>query len=124
MQKVIFDSSFLISVVERPTTWFEDIVDGIGRFQPILLDCVRVELEGLASGQGRRARSARAALELAAKFAVAGCGGASVDAEIESSALTTGALVATTDSELSRSLRGVHVKVVTLRSGRVSLGQA
>ncbi|MDG6962113.1 MAG: hypothetical protein JRN71_06690 [Nitrososphaerota archaeon] len=43
LRKVIFDSSFLMAVVERPTTWFEDIVDNIGKFQPVLLDCVRDE---------------------------------------------------------------------------------
>ena len=63
--KVIFDSSFLMAVVERPTTWFEDMVDGIGKFEPVLLDCVRQELDKLAAGQGRRARTARASLDLA-----------------------------------------------------------
>jgi rRNA-processing protein FCF1 len=122
LQKVIFDSSFLMAVVESPTTWFEDIVDSIGRFQPVLLSCVREELERLASGQGRRARSARVALELASKFSALPCGKASVDDEIASLALTKGALVATVDSGLLRSLRASHVRVVTLRRGRVSLG--
>lgn len=121
MQKVIFDSSFLIAVVETPTTWFEDISEGVGLFQPVLLACVREELEGLASSQGRRSRSARAALELAARFAVAPCGSASVDDEIVSSALAAKALVATVDAGLLRSLRSSHVKVVTLRKGRVYL---
>ena len=121
MRKIIFDSSFLIAVVDEPTTWFEDIVDEVGRFQPVLLDCVKQELEKLASGQGRRSRSARVALELAAKFSGKSCGGGLVDDEIVSAALTTGALVATIDDELATSLRGAQRQVVTLRRGRVHL---
>lgn len=119
MQKVIFDSSFLMAVVERPTTWFEDMVEGIGNFQPVLLACVRGELERIASGQGKKSRSARVALEMAAGFAKGGCGSASVDDEIVSHAITAGAIVATTDSGLLRSLKAARVKAVTLRGGRV-----
>ena len=122
MQKVIFDSSFLMAVVETPTTWFEDMTEGIGRFQPVLLGCVRAELEKLASGQGKKSKSARVALELASNFSAAPCGGGPVDSEIQSAALTSGASVATTDSELMATLRAAHGKVVTLRRGRVSLG--
>ncbi|MDG7010631.1 MAG: hypothetical protein JRN57_00790 [Nitrososphaerota archaeon] len=120
--RVIFDSSFLMAVVERPTTWAEDIAADVGRFQPVLLGCVRDELRAIASGRGRKARTARVALELAAGFAGGSCGGASVDDEIMSQALSDGALVATIDSGLLRSLRAAHVKAVTLRRGRVALG--
>ena len=119
--KVIFDSSFLMAVVERPTTWFEDMVDGIGKFEPVLLDCVRQELDKLAAGQGRRARTARASLDLASKFTRTPCGGSRVDDEIVSAALGARGLVATTDAELARSLKAVHVRVISLRAGRVAL---
>ena len=121
MQKVIFDSSFLMAVVETPTTWFEDMIGAIGRFQPVLLGCVREELEGLASGQGKKSRLARVALDLASNFSGAPCGKAPVDSELQSSALASGAYVATTDSELMSSLKASHVKLVTLRRGRVAL---
>jgi rRNA-processing protein FCF1 len=120
--KVVFDSSFLMAVAEEPTTWFEDMVDVVGKFQPVLLSCVREELEKLASGEGRRSRSARVALEMASGFAGGGCGGAAVDDEIVSFALTEGAAVATTDAGLLESLRGARVKAITLRGGRVSPG--
>jgi rRNA-processing protein FCF1 len=120
--KVVFDSSFLMAVADEPTTWFEDMVDLVGRFQPVLLSCVREELEKLASGEGRRSRSARVALEMASGFAGGRCGGAGVDDEVVSFALTEGAAVATTDAGLLESLRGARVKAVTLRGGRVSLG--
>ena len=122
LQKVIFDSSFLMAVVERPTTWYEDMVDGIGRFEPVLLDCVRRELERMAAAQDKRARTARVGLDLASKFLGMPTGNARVDDEIVSAALTGKALVATTDADLARSLRAAHVRVVTLKSGRVALG--
>ncbi|MDA4125834.1 MAG: twitching motility protein PilT [Thaumarchaeota archaeon] len=122
MQRVIFDSSFLMAVAENPTTWFQDIVAGLGSFEPILPACVRDELSKLASGRGKRAREARVALDLASNFASIPCGKAAVDDEIVSAALTKGALVATTDADLVLSLRAAHLKVVSLRSGRVALG--
>ncbi len=121
MKQVIFDSSFLMAVVESPTTWFEDIVDAIGRFQPVLLGCVRAELDKLASGQGRKARAARVSLDLASKFSSLPCGGSKVDDEIMSAALSSKALVATADGGLARSLRAAHVRVISLRGGRVSV---
>jgi rRNA-processing protein FCF1 len=119
---VIFDSSFLMAVAENPTTWFQDIIGSLGSFEPILPDCVREELSKLASGRGKRASKARVALDLASKFATIPCGRAAVDDEIVSAALTKGAVVATTDANLALSLRAAHLRVVSLRSGRVALG--
>lgn len=118
--KVVFDSSFLIAVAERPTTWFEDMVDALGKVEPVVLDCVRKELEILSSKEGGRGRFAAVALDLARRFQTAKCGEAPVDDEIVSAALSEGAAVATTDGELIRALRASHVRVITLRGGRVS----
>ena len=121
MQRVIFDSSFLLAVAESPTTWFEDIVEGMGRFEPVILECAEAELKLLSSGKGRKARLARVALALAAGFSRAPCGEAPVDDEIVSAALSTGAAVATVDGELIRQLKAAHVKVVSLKKGRASV---
>jgi rRNA-processing protein FCF1 len=121
LTKVIFDSSFLMAVVDRPTTWFEDITEKIGRFEPVALECVLAELGRLASGDGRKGRMARIALELAKGFSRAPCGGARPDEEIVSAALTMNATVATADRELVQLLRTRKVRVVGLRSGRVAL---
>ena len=121
MRQVIFDSSFLMAVVETPTTWFEDMVDDVGKFQPVLLDCVRAELEKLASGYGKKSRSARVSLDLASKFATIQCGKARVDDEVLSAALSHDAMVATADRELAHSLRAAHVRVISLGSGRVNV---
>ena len=122
MSKVIFDSSFLMAVAERPTTWFEDIVNSVGKFEPVLLDCVRVELEKISRGDGKRSRSARVALDMASKFSRAPCGSTRVDDEVISAALSSKAIVATTDAGLRKALRDSHVRVVLLRGGRVDVG--
>ncbi len=119
--KVIFDSSFLMAVVERPTTWFEDITEQLGKPEPVVLDCVLVEMKRLASGEGKKARFARVALKLGEGFRREPCGGANPDDEIVSAALSEHAAVATTDRELTRNLKARHVKVVGLRSGRVAV---
>ena len=121
MQLVIFDSSFLMAVAERPTPWFEDMVERVGRFQPTIPDCVGKELERLAGGQGKRSRTARLAVSIASNFQRIRCGSASVDDEIASAALSSGALVATTDEALARSLRARRVGVISLSRGRVAL---
>jgi rRNA-processing protein FCF1 len=118
--KVVFDSSFLMAVVEHPTTWFEDMTDMIGKFQPVMLDCVLDEMRRLAAGEGKRARFARVALELAGGFTVERCGGGRPDDEILSAAQEGQNVVATVDSTMAKALRALGVKVVSLRGGRVA----
>ena len=122
MTEVIFDSSFLMAVVERPTTWHEDLVEVIGNFQPVLLECVGAELLKLASGRGNRSRKARVVLDMTSNFKRLACGSARVDDEIVSAASSGKHLIATTDRELLKSARAAHVRVITLRMGRVALG--
>ncbi|MDG6988982.1 MAG: hypothetical protein JRN21_06615 [Nitrososphaerota archaeon] len=119
--QVIFDSSFLMGVVERPTTWFEDMVDDLGGFQPLLLECVEIELRKISEGSGKRARTAGVALALASKFVRIPCGAGTVDDEIVSAAVSAKAAVATTDRDLVLTLKSAHVSVVTLRGNRVAL---
>jgi rRNA-processing protein FCF1 len=110
-----------MAVAEKPTTWFEDIVDRVGMFEPVLLECVGEELLRLASGIGAKSRTARVALDLSVGFNRVACGSANVDDEIISAASTEGALIATTDAELLRAARAVHLRVISLRKGRVGL---
>jgi rRNA-processing protein FCF1 len=110
-----------MAVSMRPTTWFEDITDAIGRFDPVMLDCVRRELERLASSSGAKSRPARVALELGSLFRSAPCGGASVDDEVVSAALGMKAKVATADVGLATTLKTMRVGVIALRAGRVHL---
>ena len=110
-----------MAVVERPTPWYEDMVEKIGNFQPVLLECVGDELQKLASGQGKRSRTARVALDLASTFRRRPCGSVRVDDEIVSAAAGGKHLIATTDRELSRSASAARIRVVTLSKGRVAL---
>ena len=122
MRKVVFDSSFLIAVLEKPTTWYEDISEKVGRFQPVILDCVKKELTKLSEGETKRARYARLALELTKEFELEMCGGGlPVDDEITSYSKGASAFVATVDAKLLSSLRKTRVGAITLKSGRVAL---
>ena len=121
MRLLVFDSSFLIAVVEHPTSWYEDIVERIGKFDPVILECVKWELERITSRPTRRGRFAALALEAAKSFQSEKCGGASTDAEIISFAKSHNAAVATVDGQMVKRLRRMKVVVFTLRSGRVAL---
>ncbi len=110
-----------MAVVERPTTWFEDMTEALGKFQPVILECVAAELENLAAQKGTKARTARVALEMTENFKRVSCGTARVDDEIVSSALHRKAFVATVDGSLARTLEGLHVQTLVLKSGRVTL---
>jgi len=110
-----------MAVEEHPTTWFEDIAQKVGNLEPVALECVLAELKALASGHGRKSRLARVAIEIAEGFEHAPCGKAAPDQEIMSAALTLNAAVATTDRDLASSLVDRHVRVFSLRSGRVAV---
>ncbi|HYC26695.1 MAG TPA: hypothetical protein VEB67_01580 [Nitrososphaerales archaeon] len=119
MAKVIFDSSFLLAVADRHTSWMEDITDALGKCEPILIDAVKEELLGLAGKGGRKGKSASVALEISAGFGRGASGKGPVDDEVMSAALSNKAAVATNDRALASSLRAMHVRVFALRGGRV-----
>ena len=119
---VAFDSSFLLAVMEHPTTWSDDIVDKLGAFTPVVLASVRDELARLAARADKRGRFAALALRLLddGTFTLVPDGKGRPDDEIISYALRDGAAVATIDSELEERLRASRVgTVITLRGGRV-----
>lgn len=121
---VAFDSSFLMAVSEKPTSWFQDIQGGLGAFSPVVLASVLAELERLASRGDSKARLASVAVSLvqAGRFSVAPDGGGRPDDEMLSFALREGAAVATVDNDLASRLRASRVStVITLRGGRVAL---
>ena len=122
MRKVLFDSSFLMSVSESPTDWKGGIEEAVGGFEPVLLDCVERELTSISARRGKKAKLAGLALRLASGFDREPCGSAEVDHELVSSALASGAAVATVDRELVSTLRALHIEVLRLGSGRVKKG--
>jgi rRNA-processing protein FCF1 len=119
---VAFDSSFLVAVMEHPTSWSEDIVMRVGAFTPVVLSSVRDELARLSAKGDKKGRFAALALELLGQgmFSLEPDGKGRPDDEIISFALREGAAVATIDSELAERLRASRVQtVITLRGGRV-----
>lgn len=121
MTEIVFDSSFLMAVVDTPTTWFDDIVERLGKFDPLLPECVFLELQKLAAGRDKRSRTARVAVDISKGFKRLPCGSARVDDEVISEASARGAFVATTDAVLASAARGAHLRVVSLRGGRVDV---
>ncbi len=120
MPSVVFDSSFLIAVAEKPTTWYEDIQEKLGKFKPVMIDRVANELDDLARRGGKRGRFAAVAKEIGASFVrVRGEKGGSPDDEILSWARSNGAFVATLDRRMLEHLEASRVRYVTLRRGRV-----
>jgi rRNA-processing protein FCF1 len=122
-RKVLFDSSFLMAVMEHPTTWLQDIGEKVGGFEPVVITPVYSELERLASGKSRGARFASLAKQLADSGAlkIEETGGEKADDELVSRALSDGAMVATVDSDLIEQLQASRVGVVRLRGGRVEV---
>lgn len=118
---VLFDSSFLIAVMEHPTTWYEDILEKAGSFKPTVLDVVQEELAKISKGEGKRSRFASLALELSSNFTLARARSKNgrTDDEIISYAKEKKAIVATIDGELMERLTALRVPVITLRQGRV-----
>ena len=96
------------------------MLDELGAYVPVLLDCVERELLGMSERGGRRGAMARVALQMSSGFERRKSGNADTDTELSSSALTTGGMVATVDGELLTSLRAAGVGTVTLRRRRVS----
>lgn len=121
MVKVVFDSSFLMAVVERPTTWFEDMTLELGKVTPVALDCVVSELSRISTREGKRSMIARVALDLAASFSNGECDRRSVDESIVAYCRKNRALAATVDREIIRELKRSRIGVVTLRRGRVTV---
>lgn len=119
--KVLFDSSFLIAVMERPTTWREDILERVGAFEGVVIEPVYSELRNLAAGGGRRSGFARLALGLLddGKLRLERTNAGRADEELVSYALQEGAVVASIDAALIKRLEALHVPVLSLSRGRV-----
>jgi rRNA-processing protein FCF1 len=121
--RVLFDSSFLISVMEHPTSWREDIREKVGGFQPVVIQPVLSELERLSNGKSRASPYASLARTLVdrGELIVLGSPGLKADDELISMALEGNTMVATIDADLSRQLKALHIRVIGLRGHRVAI---
>ena len=117
---VLLDTSILIFLVERPSTFFDELRAKMGNVEFSVPDSVIGELKGLAGARGVKARKARLALSYASGLKCLKHGGEADDALV-SLAQENGALVATLDRKLMSSLRRRGVLVATVKGDRLLL---
>ena len=125
-RKVLFDSSFLIAVMEHPTSWEEDLLEKVGGFEGVIILPIYAELVSLADRRERESGFARLALELVdmGRIVLENAGGGQPDDELVSYALSHDALVATVDEALIEQLEAARVGIIRLRGGRVQFDAA
>jgi rRNA-processing protein FCF1 len=118
--RVLLDTSVLIFLVERPSSFLEELDARLGRVELSVPAAVVRELEGLTQGRGGKAKKAKEALAFAERLRIVEYPGEADDA-IVSIAQQEGAIVGTLDRELLDSLRRKGVAVATLRGHRLLL---
>jgi len=114
--RVLIDANALLAQLQFRLDIFTELTQCIGAYEPVLLDCVRDELRGLAAGRGKDGASARSALILAEKCTVVETGSlqGSVDEKILYFASTHGCMVFTNDRDLRMALLSHGVPVISL----------
>jgi rRNA-processing protein FCF1 len=114
--RVLIDANALMAQLQFRLDIFAELTQCIGAYEPILLDCVRDELRGLAAGRGKDGSSARSALILAEKCTVVETGSleGSVDEKILYFASTHGCMVFTNDRDLRVALLSHGISVISL----------
>ncbi|MCE5298172.1 MAG: nucleotide-binding protein [Methanoregulaceae archaeon] len=114
--RVLLDANALMAQLQFRLDIFTELTQCIGGYEPVLLDCVRDELRGLAAGHGKDGSSARSALILAERCSVVETGSleGSVDEKILYYASTHGCMVFTNDRDLRTALLSHGVPVISL----------
>ena len=117
---VLLDTSILIFLVEKPSTFLTDLGERIGKVELCVTDPVLRELSNLSRSRGGKAKRAKEALAFAESlrcFAQSG----EADDSLVVLAQEKGAVVATLDRELVSSLRSKGLPVATPRGDRLLL---
>jgi rRNA-processing protein FCF1 len=116
--KVLLDTNALMMPVQFRIDLFDELRSLLGRYEPLVLQDVVHELEGLARGSGNDAAAARAGLMFAGRCtAVEGRSTApSVDDRVAAYAAAEGCMVVTNDRRLRVALLAAGVPVITLRN--------
>jgi rRNA-processing protein FCF1 len=117
---VLLDTSILIFLVEKPSTFLDELRTKMGNVEFSVPDSVIGELKGLAGSRGIKARKARLALSYATGLKCLKHKGEADDALV-SLAQENGAVVATLDWKLMSSLRRRGVRVATVKGDRLLL---
>lgn len=122
--KILLDTSWLMLSAELGRNLIELAEEALGeRLELHILDDIVRELNGLASGVGKRARMARVALTLSKKARrIRYPGEKPVDSKLLEAAKELGMAIATADSDLARRAREEGVAVLIVHEDmRVSL---
>ena len=115
---VLLDTSILIYLVERPSTFLDDLGKHVGRVELSVCSPVLRELASLSSSKGVKAKRAKEALAFAQSLKSFSQSGDADDALI-CLAQEKAAVVATLDRKLVASLRSKGLSVATLGGDRL-----
>jgi rRNA-processing protein FCF1 len=115
---VLLDTSILIFLVERPSSFMDDLAAQLGKAELCVPDSVIRELRSLARSRGARARKAKEALSFVGKLRTVKSQGEADDALVRL-AQEEGGAVATLDRELVSSLRRKGIPVATVKGDRL-----
>lgn len=116
--KVLFDANALMIPGQFGVDIFSETEALIGSFEPVTLEGVISELEGLSHGRGRDASAARVGLSLSKRCIVLKnpADNIPVDDMIVKYADETGCIVMTNDRGLKNKLLDFHIDVIVLRN--------
>jgi len=115
---VLLDANGLMIPVQFGVDVFSGIEDLVGSFEPVTLEEVVRELEGLSKGRGRDAAAAKVGLSLSRRCTVekSPVSGVPVDDMIVRFADSTGCMVLTNDRRLRERLLDKNIDVISLRN--------
>ncbi|WP_421909497.1 PIN domain-containing protein [Methanolacinia petrolearia] len=116
--RVLLDANGLMVPVQFSVDIFTAIGRLVGSFEPVTLEGVVRELEGLSNGRGRDAAAAKVGLSLAKRCLVekSPLSGVPVDDMIVDFADRTGCMVMTNDRRLRERLLDKNIDVISLRN--------
>ncbi len=118
MLKALLDTNMLLAIAQFKA----DVIGELRKhgYVPIILSCVKQELEKLALGRSKDAKAARVALELLEKhdFDYITKGGP-VDSALLSVAKSEGWAVATNDAALIKKLKAQGIMAIRLRQKKM-----
>lgn len=117
--RLAFDTSFLILMAEKSLRRFDELVELIGTYTPVVLAPVSEELDKLAK---KGSRSARLAQELTKSWIVDYGRGMNADEALLKYAEEHRAMVATADYGLVKKLKERGMRFVSVREDEVYLG--
>ncbi|TAJ45647.1 type II toxin-antitoxin system VapC family toxin [Methanofollis fontis] len=116
--RILLDTNALMMPAQFRVDLFGELRALLGGYEPLVLEDVVHELEGLARGSGNDAAAARTGLLMADRcLTVRGRSSApTVDERIRAYAMDEGCMVATNDRRLREHLLAAGVPVITLRN--------